>query len=195
MGKFKKFLTSGVDISYETKDDYEKEDYEKKLKNNHKEEPKKKNKSTKKINLLAIIGFMLGLLSIFLGFGIIPLLAIIFSAIALKWKDKRVLAIIGLILGIIYFTVNLYQYGHLDFGSRTSEEQMIKMGLCYDVCIAEIDYSTGFSGKANKLEVCLATCNEKYGITSEEYKEWKEDNKQDAPKKSLNDFFKERGIK
>ncbi|NQV00092.1 MAG: DUF4190 domain-containing protein [Parcubacteria group bacterium] len=71
---------------------------------------------------------MLGLLSIFLGFvGIIPLLAIIFSTIGLKWKDKRTLAIIGLVLGIIYFTSNLYQYGHLDFISGTSEKQETKL--------------------------------------------------------------------
>lgn len=159
MGKFKDFLFPGLDFGHKTEKDNEKDNYKK----------NEKQKQKKKINLLAIIGFILGLLSIFLGFGIIPLLAIIFSAIGLKWKDKRILAIIGLVLGIVYFTVNLYQYGHLDFGSRISEKQMIKLDACTDSCGSGL-FNSG-------VKSCKAKCREEYSITLEEYNEWKEKSK------------------
>jgi len=78
-----------------------------------------KTKKIQKMNALALTGFILGLASIFLSWiGIIPILAIIFSAIGIdqtkKKKEKgKELAIIGLILGIIYTIVYLYQHGHL----------------------------------------------------------------------------------
>jgi len=71
-------------------------------------------------NTLAITGFALGIVSIFIGgfIGIIPILSLIFSAIGLYQTRKRkesgvVLAIIGLILGIIYTLVYLRNYGHI----------------------------------------------------------------------------------
>ena len=100
------------------------EEIEKEEKKEKKEKENKISKKTKKIagqglNKMALVGFGLGLASIFLSWiGIIPILGIIFSSIGISQTRKRneegkVLAIIGLILSIIYFVVYLYQYGHL----------------------------------------------------------------------------------
>lgn len=70
-------------------------------------------------NAFALTGLVLGIASVFLWFiGIIPILAIVFSGIGLaKVKDRagkgKVQAWIGLILGILYTLVYMYQYGHL----------------------------------------------------------------------------------
>ena len=70
-------------------------------------------------NAFALTGLILGIASVFLSFiGIIPILAIIFSGIGLaKVRDRagkgKVQAWIGLILGILYTLVYMYQYGHL----------------------------------------------------------------------------------
>jgi len=70
-------------------------------------------------NAFAVTGLILGIASVFLSFiGIIPILAIIFSGIGLaKVKDRggrgKVEAWIGLILGVVYTLVYMYQYGHL----------------------------------------------------------------------------------
>ncbi len=79
----------------------------------------KKEKIKSKRNKLAIGGLILGVTSIFFSFiGIIPLLAIIFSAIGLcqvkgQKENDRILAIVGLILGIVYTLVNMRIYGHI----------------------------------------------------------------------------------
>lgn len=69
---------------------------------------------------MAIIGFSLGIISIFLGgsIGIIPILTMIFSGIGIKntsiEKDNgRIFAVIGLILGVIYFISYLSIYGYI----------------------------------------------------------------------------------
>lgn len=73
----------------------------------------------KSINKLALSGFILGLLSIFFAWiGIIPILALILSALGLGTFDKerqrgRWQAITGLILGILYTLVYMSMYGHL----------------------------------------------------------------------------------
>ncbi len=73
---------------------------------------------TKK-NKLAITGFILGILSIFLSsIGIIPILALVLSSIGLyqikeRKEEGAVLAIIGLILGAIYTLVYMNIYGHI----------------------------------------------------------------------------------
>lgn len=70
-------------------------------------------------NKLAVTGFILGLISIPFGFiGIIPILALILSAVGLyqakeKKEDGAILAIIGLILGVIYTLVYMKNYGHI----------------------------------------------------------------------------------
>lgn len=70
-------------------------------------------KTKTKNNILAIIGFILGIVSIPFGFiGLIPILAIIFSLIGLRQIRERkeggeILAIIGLVLGVIY-TLSLF---------------------------------------------------------------------------------------
>ena len=70
-------------------------------------------------NGFALTGLALGIASVLLSFiGIIPILAIIFSSIGLaKVKDRggrgKVEAWIGLILGVLYTLVYMYQYGHL----------------------------------------------------------------------------------
>lgn len=75
-------------------------------------------KSAKK-NKLANFGLGLGIVSIFLsGIGIVPLLAIILSSIALckvsEYKgDGKTKAIAGLILGIIFMLANAYQNGYI----------------------------------------------------------------------------------
>ena len=72
-----------------------------------------------KKNKLAIAGFALGIASIPFGFmGIIPILALILSAVGLyQAKEKKeggaILAIIGLILGVIYTLVYMKNYGHI----------------------------------------------------------------------------------
>jgi len=78
-----------------------------------------KERTKSKRNKLAIGGFILGVTSIFFSFiGIIPLLAIIFSAMGLyqakrQKENDRILAIIGLILGVVYTLVNMRIYGHI----------------------------------------------------------------------------------
>jgi len=70
-------------------------------------------------NGFALTGLILGIASVLLSsIGIIPILAIVFSGIGLaKVKDRsgkgKVQAWIGLILGILYTLVYMYQYGHL----------------------------------------------------------------------------------
>lgn len=68
-------------------------------------------------NYLAIIGFILGIISIFLSsIGMIPILAVIFSSIGLgksKEQGGKSMAIAGLILGIIFTFSYLYLYGHI----------------------------------------------------------------------------------
>lgn len=72
-----------------------------------------------KTNGYALTGFILGCASIFLcGIGIIPILAIVFSAIGLgsfnpQIHKHRWQAIAGLILGVIYTLVYLHLYGHI----------------------------------------------------------------------------------
>jgi hypothetical protein len=74
---------------------------------------------SRRSNAAATTGMYLGLASILLSFiGIIPILAVVFGAIGLaKAKDRggsgRAQAWIGLVLGIVYTFVYLYQYGHL----------------------------------------------------------------------------------
>lgn len=75
--------------------------------------------SSKDVKLINI-GFYLGITSIFLGreVGMIPLLAIILILIGksryLDYSEKlKRRANIGLILGIIYFILNLSYYGHI----------------------------------------------------------------------------------
>ena len=70
-------------------------------------------------NKLATVGLWLGLASIlFWEIGIIPLLAIVFSSIALYRTGEyhgngRIKAIFGLVLGVLYMISNAYQNGHL----------------------------------------------------------------------------------
>jgi hypothetical protein len=72
-------------------------------------------------NKLALTGFILSIISIPLyEIGIIPILAVIFSAIGLyqvknnkKQEGGANLAIIGLIIGIIYTLMYMNAYGHL----------------------------------------------------------------------------------
>jgi len=76
-------------------------------------------KAPKPRNGFALTGLILGIASVLLSIGIIPILAIVFSGIGLsKVKDRsgkgKVQAWIGLILGILYTLVYmLYHYGHL----------------------------------------------------------------------------------
>lgn len=71
----------------------------------------------KKNNKLAVIGFITGIIAVFIGFGIIPIIGLLVSIIALikfnleKEKNKWV-AIAGLILNFIYFVVYLYNSGY-----------------------------------------------------------------------------------
>lgn len=65
-------------------------------------------------------GFRLGIVSVFLGgtIGMLPLVTIVISAIGLVKYDsniheKRWQGEVGLIMGLIFFIVNLYNYGHL----------------------------------------------------------------------------------
>lgn len=80
---------------------------------------KMENNTKTKKNKLAMTGFILGILSIFLSWvGIIPILALILSSIGLHQTRERkesgeVLAIIGLILGIIFTLVYMKTYGHI----------------------------------------------------------------------------------
>lgn len=90
-----------------------------KLRGKNKENNLTEVKSQTKNNKLAIIGFILGMVSILFGFiGIIPILALIFSGIGL-WQIKKqkeggaILAIIGLILGVVYTLVYMQNYGHI----------------------------------------------------------------------------------
>ncbi len=70
-------------------------------------------------NGYATAGLWLGIASVFLAeFGIVPLLAIIFSFIGLGKADERdgagrFRALFGLILGILYMFVNLHMHGHI----------------------------------------------------------------------------------
>jgi hypothetical protein len=68
----------------------------------------------------ALIGFILGLVSVVLYFvGVIPILAIVFSGIGLATFDEgrqknRWMAFVGLALGVVYTVVMLNHYGHLN---------------------------------------------------------------------------------
>ena len=73
-----------------------------------------------KNNSFCKTGFILGICSIFLGgdIGILPILTIIFSSIGLSNFDNKInknkwQGTIGLILGILYTLVYLYNYGHI----------------------------------------------------------------------------------
>lgn len=84
---------------------------EEKTQQDQKEKKGKKDK-------LAITGFVLGIISIFFSWiGIIPILAIIFSGVALsrtkKKEEGKTLAFVGLILGIIFTIVYMFNYGHI----------------------------------------------------------------------------------
>lgn len=82
---------------------------------------KRKNKKQKReanLDPMAITGFLLGVVSVFLGgsFSIFPILAIIFSGIGMgrtqKGSKDRLMSIVGLALGIVYILVNLYNKGY-----------------------------------------------------------------------------------
>ena len=91
------------------------------IKNYNKINPKsdEKMKSAGNVRLINI-GFYLGITSIFIGrvVGIIPLIAIILTLIGYVQIEEystniKRRAMIGLILGLIYFIMNLNYYGHL----------------------------------------------------------------------------------
>jgi len=71
----------------------------------------------KKNNPFALWGFVLGIASVFLGMGLVPIVAIVLSITGIKHTKKgagdRKMAIVGLILGIIYTIVYLYNSGYL----------------------------------------------------------------------------------
>jgi len=75
-----------------------------------------------KNNPLALTGFILGLISIFLSWiGIIPIVGLIVSIIALvkfdsKKEKNKWQAIVGLILNFLFLFVYLDTYGYLNFG-------------------------------------------------------------------------------
>lgn len=77
--------------------------------------------SKEPMSKLAITGFILGIISVFVGgeVGIIPICAIIFGGCGIYYtsprfkKRGRWMAIIGLILGVVYLMANLYHYGHI----------------------------------------------------------------------------------
>lgn len=70
-------------------------------------------------NPLALTGFVLGLAAVPLYFiGVIPILAVVFSAIGLARFDparqkNKWMAGVGLALGVVYTLVSLGHYGHL----------------------------------------------------------------------------------
>lgn len=72
---------------------------------------------TKRKDSFAIWGFVVGIVSIFLGMGLPPIVAIILSAIGInrtkEQKTGRWMAVAGLILGVLYFIVYLYNFGYL----------------------------------------------------------------------------------
>ncbi|KKS81956.1 MAG: hypothetical protein UV58_C0014G0002 [Candidatus Wolfebacteria bacterium GW2011_GWC1_43_10] len=71
---------------------------------------------TKK-NPFAIWGFIVGIASVFLGMGLPPIVATVLSAVGINKTKKpgtgRWMAVTGLILGILYFIVYLYNYGYI----------------------------------------------------------------------------------
>jgi len=76
--------------------------------------------TTLKPNLLCKTGFILGLFSIFLGgfIGMLPIVTVIVSIIGLVKFDKSMnkakwQGYVGLVLGILYTMVYLYNYGHI----------------------------------------------------------------------------------
>ena len=79
------------------------------------------NKEQVPTNKMALIGFVLGLVSVFTFIiGLVPIAAVIFSIIGLiqtsekRGKEKgQWMAIVGLILGVVYFLVYLYTYGYI----------------------------------------------------------------------------------
>jgi len=83
------------------------------------EQLEKEAEKPKPRNGFALTGLILGIASVLLAsIGIIPILAIVFSGIGLaKVKVRsgkgKVQAWIGLILGILFTLVYMYQYGHL----------------------------------------------------------------------------------
>lgn len=73
-----------------------------------------------KPNLLCKTGFILGLFSIFLGgfIGLLPIVTVIVSLIGLVKFDNLInkakwQGYVGLVLGILYTIVYLYNYGHI----------------------------------------------------------------------------------
>lgn len=75
--------------------------------------------ATKQNNGMAIAGFVLGIVSIFLYFiGILPILAIVFSSIGMatfkpESQKNKWMAGVGLALGIIYSLMMVNYYGRL----------------------------------------------------------------------------------
>lgn len=71
----------------------------------------------KKKDPFAIWGFVVGIVSVFLGMGLPPIVAIILSGIGInKTKEPgtgRWMAVTGLVLGILYFVVYLYNFGYI----------------------------------------------------------------------------------
>lgn len=71
----------------------------------------------KKKDPFAIWGFVIGIVSVFLGMGLPPIVAIILSGIGInKTKESgtgRWMAVTGLMLGILYFVVYLYNFGYI----------------------------------------------------------------------------------
>ncbi|MBI2035278.1 MAG: DUF4190 domain-containing protein [Candidatus Liptonbacteria bacterium] len=78
-----------------------------------------KNEIKEKKNPFAIWGFIIGVVSVFLGMGLPPIAAIILSVIGInKTKEPKTgkwMAVTGLVLGILYFIVYLYNFGYLSF--------------------------------------------------------------------------------
>tara|TARA_B100000745_G_scaffold208438_1_gene137853 strand:- start:239 stop:649 length:411 start_codon:yes stop_codon:yes gene_type:complete len=74
-------------------------------------------KAKKKKDPFAIWGFIVGIASVFLGMGLPPIVAIILSGIGINKTKKegtgRWMAVTGLILGILYFIVYLYNFGYI----------------------------------------------------------------------------------
>lgn len=157
--------------------------YRQQIKEKQKPEDKKDEEEIikKKINKLSLIGLILSLASIpFYFIGIIPILAVIFSAIGLYQLRKRknqekglYFAIVGLIVGIIYTLMYMGAYGHLSF--LTNNNEMVRMDGCVSACPS----SSGLAGflPSSPSSQCKAKCVEKYGITIEDYNNWKEKQK------------------
>lgn len=75
----------------------------------------------KRQNKYCLVGFILGLISIFLGgsLGLLPIITIIISVLGLiQFKNgsynNKWMGIVGTILGTVYFIVYLYNYGYIN---------------------------------------------------------------------------------